>query len=367
MTISDIEWRNPTMSIPPGLPTPVGTAPVFLEMLEQVSRLAPLDKPVLVIGERGTGKELVAARLHYLSHRWNRPFVTVNCATLSETLLESELFGHEAGAFTGAVRRHPGRFELADTGSLFLDEIATASPRVQEKLLRVVEYGEYERVGGTATVTTDVRVIGATNTDLPMLAETDRFRADLLDRLAFDVVTVPPLRARRDDIALLAEHFGMAMARELGWEWFPGFASEAVELLNGHAWPGNVRELKNVVERAVYRTEGPDRPISRIVLDPFDSPWRPRARPEAAAPAAPVAEGDAPPVPADAREGAEEGAEEDFARRVAAYERSLLEDGLRRARFNQKAAAEALGLGYHQLRRLLRRHGLAGPGDLSQP
>lgn len=315
-------------------------------MLEQVSRLAPLDRPILVVGERGTGKELVAARLHYLSRRWDRPFVKLNCAALSESLLESELFGHEAGAFTGAARRRPGRFEAADGGSLFLDEIATASSRVQEKLLRVVEYGEYERLGGSDTLRVDTRVIGATNADLPAMAEAGMFRADLLDRLAFDVVTVPPLRARRDDIPLLAEHFGMAMARELGWELFPGFTPSAHELLLGHDWPGNVRELRNVVERAVGRAERSDRPVDGIVLDPFRSPWRPE-RPDAAAQAPPAG-----PAPGP----------EDFAGRVAAFESGLLEDALRRERFNQKATAAALGLSYHQLRRLLRRHGLqAGP------
>ncbi|HSK40704.1 MAG TPA: phage shock protein operon transcriptional activator [Arenibaculum sp.] len=319
-------------------------------MLEQVSRLAPLDKPVLVIGERGTGKELVAARIHYLSRRWEAAFVKVNCAALSETLLESELFGHEAGAFTGAIKRRPGRFELADGGSLFLDEIATASDRVQEKLLRVVEYGEFERLGGTATVTTDVRVIGATNTDLPALAAEGRFRPDLLDRLAFDVVTIPPLRARREDIPLLADHYAMAMARELGWEWFPGFTEDIVERLSAHDWPGNVRELRNTVERAVYRSERPDRPVDRIVLDPFLSPWRPPRRPAREKAAAEEMPEEMPEeIPEEA------GGFED---RVRAFEAGLLRSALERNRFNQKQAAADIGLGYHQFRRHLRRHGL---------
>ena len=194
--------------------------------MEQVSRVAPLDRPVLVIGERGTGKELIAARLHYLSPRWDRPLLKLNAAALPETLLDSELFGHEAGAFTGAVRPRRGRFELADGGSLFLDEIASTSLAVQERLLRVVEYGAFDRVGGSATVQVDVRVIGATNVDLPSAAVAGRFRQDLLDRLAFDVLTVPPLRARGDDILLLAEHFGRAMALELGRPGFAGFAAK---------------------------------------------------------------------------------------------------------------------------------------------
>src|SRR3954465_14679598 len=169
----------------------IGSDPAFQAVLEQVSRLAPLDRPALAIGERGAGKELIAERMHYLSRRWEGPFVKVNCAALSETLLETELFGHEAGAFTGARGRHRGRFERADGGTLFLDEIAAASARVQEQVLRVIEYGEYERVGGESVLTTDVRVVAATNVDLPALAAQGGFRADLLDRLAFDVVTLP--------------------------------------------------------------------------------------------------------------------------------------------------------------------------------
>ncbi|HET8728503.1 MAG TPA: sigma 54-interacting transcriptional regulator, partial [Alphaproteobacteria bacterium] len=272
------------------LPPLLGEARSFVTMLEHASRVAPLDRPLLVIGERGTGKELVGARLHYLSRRWDRPFVKVNCAALSEDLLESELFGHEAGAFTGAVRRHIGRFERADSGTLFLDEIASASLRVQEKVLRVVEYGEFERVGGGGTQRVDVRVIGATNLDLPREVEAGRFRADLLDRLAFDVITLPPLRERPEDIRLLAEHFGQAMAREMGADAFPGFAPEAMALIERHTWPGNVRELKNAVERAVAKAPQLDRPLREVELDPFRSPFRPlagSARPQEA-PSAPM-------------------------------------------------------------------------------
>src|SRR5210317_1133794 len=164
----------------------IGEAPVFLEMLEHVSRAAPLSKPVLVVGERGTGKELIASRLHYLSRRWQKPFVQVNCAALTETILESELFGHEAGAFTGAARQHIGHFERADGGTLVLDELATISIRMQEKILRVIEYGELQRVGGSETVSVDVRIVGSTNADLQALARDGQFREDLLDRLAFD-------------------------------------------------------------------------------------------------------------------------------------------------------------------------------------
>ncbi|CAO3416460.1 phage shock protein operon transcriptional activator [Azospirillum doebereinerae] len=330
------------------LPPLLGESPAFRAALEHVSRVAPLERPVLVIGERGTGKELIAARLHYLSRRWDRPFVKVNCAALPETLLDSELFGHEAGAFTGATRRQIGRIEQADGGTLFLDEIATASPAVQEKLLRAVEYGEIERVGGR-TATVDVRVVGATNADLPALAEAGRFRADLLDRLAFDVVTLPPLRARPEDIPPLAEHFALGMVRELERALFPGFAPPALAALRGHDWPGNVRELRNAVERSVAAAD-PDQPIADIVLDPFASPWRPRERRPALEPA--EAES-AVPEPA-----APDGEAGGILEAVRAFEATKLREALERHRFNQRQTAQALGLGYHQLRGMLKKHGL---------
>ena len=244
----------------------IGESPVFLEVLERVSRVAQLNRPVLVVGERGTGKELIAARIHYLSPRWDRPFVKLNCAALTESLLETELFGHEAGSFTGATRRRLGRFELANEGSMFLDELAITSDRVQEKILRVIEYGELERVGGNDTILTDVRIIGATNEDLPALAGQGKFRADLLDRLAFDVITLPPLRERTEDILPLATHFAVKMSGELGLELFQGFSEPALDLLMEYDWPGNVRELKNVIERAVYTALGNDEPISKIIF-----------------------------------------------------------------------------------------------------
>ena len=209
------------------LPPLHGEDPVFLEVVEEVGRLASLDRTCLVVGERGTGKELLTSRLHYLSQRWEGPLVKVNCAALSESLLESELFGHEAGAFTGAQRRHVGRFERAQGGTLVLDEIATASAAVQENVLRIIEYGEFERVGGAETIQIDVRVIGSTNVDLPGLASEGKFRADLLDRLAFAVVTVPPLRFRPADILALANEFGLSMTRVLERDVFPGFSESA--------------------------------------------------------------------------------------------------------------------------------------------
>jgi psp operon transcriptional activator len=325
----------------PDLPTPIGQSPAFLAMLAHVSQAAPLDRPVLVVGERGTGKELIAARLTYLSGRWDKPFIKLNCAALSESLLDSELFGHEAGAFTGATRRRVSRFELADRGTLFLDEIANASLAVQEKVLRVIEYGAFERVGGNEVQEVDVRLIAATHADLPALAGAGKFRADLLDRLAFDVVTLPPLRYRAEDIPLLAEHFARGMSRGLGRPYFAGFAPPALALLQAHPWPGNVRELKNVVERSVYRWPHPDQPVAEIILDPFASPYRPAAPSPEAAPATP------PPEPAG-----------NFRTRLQTEEAALLKAALAEHRHNQRRAAAALGLSYDQLRHRLRKYGL---------
>ena len=341
-----------------GPPSILGEDPAFLEVEEQISRLAAIDRPCLLIGERGTGKELLATRLHYLSPRWDGPLVKVNCAALAESLLDTELFGHEAGAFTGAQRQHVGRFERADGGTLLLDEIASASAAVQEKVLRVIEYGEMERVGGRRTIRLDVRVVGAANVDLPSLARAGAFRADLLDRLAFEVVTIPPLRARPADVMALANAFALEITRALGKDVFPGFGPRAEESLLGHSWPGNVRELKNVVERAVYRSGSSDAQIDTVVIDPFDNPWRPlpdstgaRAdhhRGAAGQAGAPEPAGPAPPA----------GAPVDFTAEVARFERGLLERALDEARHNRNDAARALGLGYHQLRRLLKKHAL---------
>jgi psp operon transcriptional activator len=331
------------MAISPTPPTPLGESPAFLDMLAHVSRLAPLDRPVLVVGERGTGKELIAARLAYLSPRWDRPFVAVNCAALAEGLLDSELFGHEAGAFTSATRRRAGRFELADGGTLFLDEIANAALSVQEKILRAIEYGSFERVGGNDTLSVDVRIIAATNADLPALAASGRFRADLLDRLAFDVVRLPPLRERSGDVPLLAGHFATRMTAALGREYFPGFAPAALEALAGYAWPGNVRELRNVVERSVCRMARPDRVLAEVVIDPFG----------VGTGGAVVAEV-TPVTPAVA--AGPEGGGLGLREALHALEGRMLADALAATRFNQRQAAARLGLGYDQFRRHLKAH-----------
>ena len=330
----------------------LGEAPSFLTMLEHVSRAAPLTKPILVIGERGTGKELIASRLHYLSERWEEPLVKVNCAALTESLLESELFGHEAGAFTGATSRHVGRFEQADGGSLVLDELGTVPLRMQEKILRVIEYGEFQRVGGSETIITDVRVIGVTNEDLPRLAELGRFRADLLDRLAFDVIHVPPLRARPEDIGTLAYHFAVNVTSELKREFFPGFSTQATTALLGHLWPGNVRELKNTVERSVYRSVDPAEPVQEILFDPFASPFDPL-------PMSGEHSDPQPEAPIASHHAGEPGAVElplDFKATVARFEAELLGVALERAQYNQRIASELLGLTYDQVRGLVRKY-----------
>jgi psp operon transcriptional activator len=329
----------------------IGASPAFLAMLEQVSRLAPLGRPALIIGERGTGKELVASRLHYLSPRWQQPLVKLNCAALTESLLETELFGHEAGAFTGATRRHTGRFERADGGTMLLDELGTLPGRMQEKILRVIEYGEFERVGGSDTLAVDVRIVGATNEDLPALAATGRFRADLLDRLAFDVIQVPPLRARPEDVVELAYHFAVNFTAELKRPFFAGFSDAAVEALLAWPWPGNVRELKNAVERSIYRAPEPGEPVDCIHFDPFAGAFP--------APLGP----DGGTGRMEANDGAASGqarAPAQFRPAVAAYERRLLTHALQAAGGNRRVAAESLDLSYDQLRGLLRKHRLGG-------
>ncbi len=249
----------------------LGDSEGFLDFQQQISRAAVVDRPVLVIGERGSGKEMAVSRLHFLSGRWQEPFVTINCAALPPSLIETELFGHEAGAFTGAVKARKGRFEEASGGTLFLDEIGLIPLEVQEKILRVVEYGTFERVGSSRTFEVNVRIVGATNADLPALCKENKFKQDLLDRLSFEVLFIPPLRARGDDIILLAQHFASRMAYELGRDEIPEFSSDVVEAMLSYGWPGNVRELKNTVERAVYRTR--DSEITEISLNPFDNPY----------------------------------------------------------------------------------------------
>jgi psp operon transcriptional activator len=344
-------------SLGPGLPAAVtealGQSEPFLEFQERLSRVAPVSRPVLLIGERGTGKELAAARLHYLSNRWQAPMVALNCAALSPSLIESELFGFEKGAFTGALQRRIGRFEAADRGTLFLDEIGSIPLEVQEKILRVVEYNVFERVGSSESIEVDVRIIAATNADLSDLVRKNLFKQDLLDRLSFEVLFLPPLRERKEDIGLLAGHFAGRMALELGRKETPVFSEEAVRTLENHAWPGNIRELKNVVERAVYRSDSAI--IDDIDIRPFDSPYRrmlPSAKQES-----PRGEIETPYPKALASRSL----------KAAVWElkRTMLEQAMRQAKYNQKNAARILGLTYHQFRGLYRKYKAGKNSEIS--
>ncbi|QSX42026.1 phage shock protein operon transcriptional activator [Shewanella cyperi] len=345
----------------------IGQSNALLEVLEHVSRIAPLSKPVLIIGERGTGKELIAERLHYLSQRWDQTFIKLNCSSLSENLLESELFGHESGSFTGAKGKHEGRFERANGGTLFLDELANTSGLIQEKLLRVIEYGEFERVGGSKTIQTDVRLICAANEDLPSLAEAGEFRADLLDRLAFDVITLPPLRCRPEDIMPLAEYFAVGMARQLKLSLFAGFSNEAKEQLMDYDWPGNIRELKNVVERSVYRSGAEGEPIEDIILDPFESPFRPQGRirtlerRSSNGHSQPMKVTDtevSAPEPLQVSSGSRVNFPIDLKQHCEDLEKDIIQQALAAGQFNQKKTADLLGLSYHQLRGILKKYNL---------
>lgn len=320
----------------------IGESPAFLSVLDKVSKLAAIERPVLIIGERGTGKELIAQRLHYLSKRWDQPLISLNCSTLSEGLIDSELFGHEQGSFTGSKGRHKGRFERAENGTLFLDELATAPLLVQEKLLRVIEYGQYERVGGHQLLNANVRLVCATNADLPQMAAQGGFRADLLDRLAFDVIHLPPLRERQEDILLLAEYYAIKMCRELGFEYFVGFTSSAEQDLLDYPWPGNVRELKNVIERAVYQHGMQDTPIQDLVFDPFQSSWQ--LPEDTDTQQLDLTTVESFQFPLNYKQWQEE------------QDQLILKAALVQCQYNQKKAAELLELSYHQLRGMVRKY-----------
>ena len=362
-------------------PTIIGTSTPLTAALDHISRLASIDRPALIVGERGTGKELAAERLHYLSPRWDQTLTKVNCGAITETLLESELFGHEAGAFTGATKQHAGRFELTDGGTLFLDELATMSTRLQEKILRIIEYGEFERVGGQRTLQVDVRIVAATNADLPALADRGMFRWDLLDRLSFDVVHLPPLRDRERDLLELAQHFSVGMCTELGWSYFPGFTPAAMECLQSHHWPGNIRELKNVVERSLFRAQNPEDPINDIIIDPFHDNAAGRVIPVDSS----AQLGDGHDTAHDTTHGStgdknhdtyhgnphdNESASSKVARpdnrgwpislksRLQEEERRWLAAALEDSGQRQNDAASLLGLSYHQMRALVRKHQL---------
>ncbi len=233
----------------------VGQSGAFLDAVERTSRAAPMQRPVLIIGERGTGKELIAERLHRLSNRWGEPMITMNCAALPETLIEAELFGHEAGAFTNAQRRRIGKLEHAQGGTLFLDEIEAMPLVAQVKLLRALQERYIERLGANERIDIDVRVVAATKQDLAELSEQGKFRQDLYFRLNVVELFMPPLRERREDIPLLFEHFLLRAASRYHRE-APLVSAELLAKLRAHDWPGNVRELRNVADRHVLDVQG---------------------------------------------------------------------------------------------------------------
>jgi formate hydrogenlyase transcriptional activator len=244
----------------------VGSSPALAQVLDHVRIVAPTGATVLIEGETGTGKEVIARAIHMHSERRHRPFVKVNCAAIPADLLESELFGHEKGAFTSAVAQRIGRFEAADGGTLFLDEIGELPLHLQTKLLRVLQEQEFERVGGSRTIQVDVRIVAATNRDLKKMVHENRFRSDLYYRLAVFPLNIPPLRERREDIAALARYFVQKHARRMGRkiERIPTYALEA---LTNYDWPGNIRELQNVIERSVVLSNGPELYVALPDLD----------------------------------------------------------------------------------------------------
>lgn len=313
----------------------VGGSAELAGVVAKVERVAPVPRPVLVLGERGTGKELVARAIHHLSSRTSEAFVTINCAAVPESLLESELFGHEEGAFTGATKQKEGKFELADGGTLFLDEIGNMSLEFQAKILRIIEYQRFERVAGSESIQVDVRVIAATNADLAAAMKEGAFRRDLYDRLAFEVIDLPPLRQRIEDVPVLAGHFLSRFREEVAGLVAESLAAAAIDRLVSYDFPGNVRELKNIVERAAYSAERTVIGVSEI---------------EAALPR--LGESDAPQMTFFDDPGLP------LAERVEAFERAICSEALERARYNQREAAAALGLTYDQFRQRKRKYGL---------
>ena len=305
----------------------IGRCPAFLAVVDQARTLARIPRPILIRGERGTGKELLARFVHAASPRHAGPYCIVNCGAFQDELLVSHLFGHEKGAFTGATERHVGVFEQASGGTLFLDEVANLSRNAQARLHRVVEYQTFQRVGGTSEIEVDVRVVAATNGDLPALIERGEFMADLYDRLRFAELVLPPLRERPEDVPLLVEHFVARLREELPDLASARFTEAAMRELVSYSWPGNVRELKNVVER-LYVCDR-DRTIEASEL-PLEV-----TTPE------PISGG--------------------FAQRVRAFEKTLLANALKDAGGNQRAAADRLGMTYDQFRHYYRKYAL---GDL---
>jgi DNA-binding NtrC family response regulator len=318
----------------------VGASPALRYALEMVEKVADTDSTVLITGESGTGKELFARALHYNSRRADRLLVTVNCGAIPEELLESELFGHVRGAFTNAVSHRQGRFALAHGGTIFLDEIGDMSPNLQVKLLRVLQERTFEPVGSSKSVSVDVRVVAATNQDLPVAIREKRFREDLYYRLNVIPIEVPPLRDRREDVPLLIRHFLDVMNAEKGRA-VTGFEQKALERLLGHDWPGNVRELENLIERLVIlRGEG------EIRLDDLPPPFGPGRTPLRAEP---------PRIPM---------AGIPFNDVVDRFETDLIRQALEQTHWNKQRAAQLLGLNRTTLLEKIKKKGLEPPPGL---
>jgi two-component system nitrogen regulation response regulator GlnG len=342
------------MAVPAVIPTEdpsdqiIGRTPVMQEMCKAIGRVAPQDVNVLILGESGTGKELVARALYSHSRRADRPFLAINCAAIPEALLESELFGHEEGAFTGASRRRVGKFEQVGSGTLLLDEIGDMPPPLQAKILRVLQDQQFERVGGRETIRTQVRLLAATNQDLPRLVAEGRFRKDLYYRLNAVTIQVPPLRDRRADIAELAHYFLFRFDRELGLD-FRGIAPEVLDRFLAYDWPGNVRELQGAVKQAMLNGSG------HLILPEFLPENLRRPVPVSAA----EPPGDAPDLPALIDRLVQQGEGDLHQKVLDVIERLLFTRVLQHTHGNQGQASEMLGLNRSTLRHRLRTLGLA--------
>lgn len=306
----------------------IGSSPKLQQILQRAQTVAPIPRPALITGEPGTGKELVAAAIHYGSDRKDRPFVKVNCAAIADQLLESELFGHEKGAYTGATEARTGKFEAASGGTLFLDEIGNTTPEFQQNVLRAIEYSEIQRVGSATPIFIDVRVIAATNTNLETEIAEGRFRQDLYDRLRFEVLHMPPLHERREDIPALADYFVAQIVEEVPGLQKRDFSDAAIERLMTYRWPGNVRELKFAAERAACVARGTE-----------------------------IESGDLPPEVSQQVPQSPE-LNDGFESQVQSFELSLLRRILDKVSWNQREAAKQLKLSYDQFRHLYRKYKL---------
>jgi DNA-binding NtrC family response regulator len=339
------------------LPGVIGSGPAMREVARTTRQVSPSRACVLIVGETGTGKELIARAVHDLSPRASGPYIRVNCGALTESLLESELFGHVKGSFTGAVDNRTGRFEAAHTGTIFLDEINSTSPKLQVKLLRVLQEGEFERVGDTRTVKVDTRIVAATNRDLLGEIDAGRFREDLYYRLNVVPIYLPPLRERRDDIAVLVEYFLKRFAEQNRRE-MRRVHPDAMRLLRDHDWPGNVRELQNYVERAVVLGDGPEMTVAHLPPQlRGESPPRP-IRSRGGDPASLTAE-----LVRQGIRAAGPGASDLHGRIVGQVERELIEQVLQACERVQIKAAARLGINRNTLHKKLAEFRIDDNGD----